>query len=560
MKRSLKILMVLLTISLVVGAGCLPTPTPSVQVPTPTAEATATQIEPTTISTGPQPDWWKTAVFYEIFVRSFKDSNGDGIGDFNGITMMLDYLNDGDPATETDLGITALWLMPINPSPSYHGYDVKDYTAVNPEYGTLQDFENLLKEAHKRGINIIIDFVINHTSSQHPWFLAAKDPASPYRDYYVWSETNPGFAGPWGQNVWIPSGKAYYYALFWDQMPDLNFRNPAVTQEIYNASRFWLEDVGVDGFRVDAARHLVEDGQTQMNTPETHDWFKGWRTYYKSVQPNAMSVGEIWDSTSSVAKYLQGDELDLAFNFDLADAWISDLSGGTTSVLKFIYKYEFERSKDTLFATFLTNHDMNRVMSQLNGDEEKAKLAATLLLTFPGVPFIYYGEEIGMSGVKPDEDLRRPMQWSADASAQFTTGNPWRAPYKDYKTVNVSLQDADPNSLLNHYRSLIHLRLDNPALLSGDLFAVDADQSSVLAYLREDGEQTFLIVANFGNQSVSNVSLTLPSSRLTGTLTPRMILGEGVPAGLTVGENGSFSGYVPLAELAQKSAVIVQLR
>jgi len=181
-------------------------------------------------------------------------------------------------------------------------------------------------------------------------------------------------------------------------------------------------------------------------------------------------------------------------------------------------------------------------------------------LTFPGVPFIYYGEEIGMSGVKPDEDLRRPMQWSADASAQFTTGNPWRAPYKDYKTVNVSLQDADPNSLLNHYRRLIHLRLDNPALLSGDLFAVDADQSSVLAYLREDGEQTFLIVANFGNQSVSNVSLTLPSSRLTGTLTPRMILGEGVPAGLTVGENGSFSGYVPLAELAQKSAVIVQLR
>jgi len=560
MKTHWKVFSILVVSCLLFLAGCNSIRPQITEAPT---SAPTTLAEPTLTPTPTKDidaDWWKTAVFYEIFVRSFNDSDGDGIGDFNGITAKLDYLNDGDPTTDTDLGITGIWLMPIFPSPSYHGYDVTDYMAVNAQYGTMDDFRNLLSEAHKRGIHIIIDFVINHTSTQHPWFKSAQDKDSPFRDYYIWSETNPGYAGPWGQVVWIPSTTGYYYALFWDQMPDLNFRNPSVTQEIYNTSRFWLEDIGVDGFRVDAARHLVEDGEVQTNTPETHDWFKGWRTFYKSINPNAMTIGEIWDSTSSVAKYLQGDELDLAFNFDLADAWISGVSGGSSSTLNFIYEYEFARTKDTLFATFLTNHDMNRVMSQLNGDLEKAKLAATLMLTFPGVPFIYYGEEIGMSGTKPDEDLRRPMQWSGETNAGFSSGNPWRDPYKDYMTVNVVEQDTDPDSLLNHYRELIHLRIDNPAFLNGELLAVDADNSRVIAFIREDADHTFLIMANLSNQDVVNVGLTLEKSQMTGTLAPQILLGQGTPVGLTVDENGAFSGYVPVPELTAKSAVILQLR
>ena len=232
-----------------------PTVTPeSSPIPSEIAAVTST---PTVGGT----NWWNEAVFYEIFVRSFKDSNGDGIGDFQGIIQQLDYLNDGDPNTTDDLGINAIWLMPIFPSPSYHGYDVTNYQDVNPDYGTLEDFQQLLEECHARGIRVIIDFVINHTSDKHPWFQAALDPASPYHEYYVWSETKPQGLGPLGQESWFkaPNGK-YYYAVFWSGMPDLNYNNPKVTEEIYAATQFWLEE-GVDGFRVDAARYLFEEGE-----------------------------------------------------------------------------------------------------------------------------------------------------------------------------------------------------------------------------------------------------------------------------------------------------------
>ncbi len=547
---------VLLLIVLILSAGCAPKATPTPAPPT-AVPAEPTAIPPAVDERG----WWETAVFYEIFVRSFNDSNGDGIGDFNGITEKLDYLNDGDPNTTTDLGITGIWLMPIFPSPSYHGYDVTDYQAVNPQYGTLDDFRNLLNEAHKRGIHIIIDFVINHTSSQHPWFKSAvADKNSPYRDYYIWSETNPGYAGPWGQVVWIPSATGYYYAIFWDQMPDLNLENPAVTQEVYAASRFWLEEVGVDGFRMDAARHLIEEGEIQVNTPQTHAWFKGFRTDYKAVNPQAITVGEVWDSTSNVAQYLQGDELDLAFNFDFADTVLGALQSGTTPAIKFVFKYEFERTKDTIFATFLTNHDQNRVMSALNSDVNKAKIAATILLTFPGVPYLYYGEEIGMSGTKPDEDIRRPMQWTGGANAGFSTATPWRAPYKDYTTLNVASQDADAASLLNLYRQLIHLRSTYPALHNGSLQAVDSKHTQIVAYLREDAEHTFLMVANFGKQPAKNIALKAPASQMQGSLTPTMVIGSGTPAGLTVNAQGGFEGYEPLGEIPPWTALVIQLR
>jgi alpha-amylase len=239
----------------------LPSPSPTVIPSTPPV----TQVPALSQGTDGYP-WWNDTIFYEIFVRSFCDSNGDGIGDFNGITEKLDYLK--------NLGVTGLWLMPINPSPSYHGYDVTNYFAVNPDYGTIADFKTLVSEAHNRGIRVIIDMVLNHTSSQHPWFIAAQDPNSPYRNFYIWSDTKPVYSGPWGEQVWYPTITGYYYAIFSQSMPDLNYRNTEVTAQMENAVKFWLETTGIDGFRLDAARHLIENGTVQANTPETHAWFK----------------------------------------------------------------------------------------------------------------------------------------------------------------------------------------------------------------------------------------------------------------------------------------------
>jgi len=262
--------------------------------------------------------WWNDSVFYEIFVRSFYDSDGDGIGDFNGIVEKMDYLNDGNPNTSTDLGITGIWLMPINPSPSYHGYSVTDYYSVNPEYGTMDDFENFLNEAHKRGIKVIVDLVLNHTSNQHPWFLNAADPTSPYHDWYIWSDTDPGYVGSWGQEVWFEQGDEYYYSTFSEFMPDLNYTNPEVTQEMQNVVQFWVNEVGVDGFRLDAAKHLIEEGTKQANTISTHSWYEKFRPALKQINPHALVVGEIWEDTRINAEYLQGDEGDPVTDYRLS--------------------------------------------------------------------------------------------------------------------------------------------------------------------------------------------------------------------------------------------------
>ncbi len=210
--------------------------------------------------------WWNDAVFYEIFVRSFYDSNGDGIGDFKGLMDKLDYLNDGDPDTHDDLGITGIWLMPIMKSPSYHGYDIQDYNATEPDYGSMQDFENFLEAAHQRGIKVIIDMVMNHSSNQHPWFTQSANNTGGYRDWYVWSPANPGFLGPWGQTVWFPRGGNYYYGLFGSGLPDINYRDTALKNAMFDVVNFWL-DKGVDGFRLDAIKYLVEDGTDVREYP-----------------------------------------------------------------------------------------------------------------------------------------------------------------------------------------------------------------------------------------------------------------------------------------------------
>ncbi|MGZ9166345.1 MAG: alpha-amylase family glycosyl hydrolase, partial [Anaerolineales bacterium] len=488
--------------------------------------------------------WWREAVFYEIFVRSFYDTDGNGIGDFNGITQKLDYLQ--------ELGINAIWLMPVHPSPSYHGYDVINYYAVNSEYGTMDDFRRLLEEAHNRDIRIIVDLVINHTSSQHPWFQEAnRELESKYRDYYVWSED--------GSNGWHQGQNGYYYAFFCDCMPDLNYLNPDVTTAILKVTGYWLNEIGVDGFRVDAAKHLIEDGEVRENTPATHEWYKGFYVAYKEQNPQAYAIGEVFGAGASIVKSYTGDQLDQIFNFEMSTGFVNSVNGGANSGVTSAIKFAQQDMPDFNFATFLTNHDQNRVMSVFNGDPGKAKAAATLLLTSPGTPFIYYGEEIGQQGQKPDEDIRLPMQWSAEANAGFTTGLPWRAPASDYQQVNVAAQDDDPDSLLNHYRELIRLRGEYQALSRGELALVETGNPGVYAVLRGAADQKIMVVVNLKGTPISDYRLSLNESLLSdGTLTPRTLFGtiEAIPVTVS---GGKFSEYKPVDELLPYQSYILEL-
>lgn len=493
--------------------------------------------------------WWNDTVFYEIFVRSFYDSDGDGIGDFRGLIEKLDYLNDGDPTTTDDLGITGIWLMPINPSPSYHGYDVVDYYDVNPEYGTLEDFHALLEAAHARGIRVIIDLVLNHTSTQHPWFQESRDPNSLRRDWYLWSDTRPTGSG-WHRD----SSGAYYYGIFWDQMPDLNYENPAVTAEMQKVIRFWLEDVGVDGFRLDAIKHLIEENGVLENTPGTLAWFEDFYGFYKGIAPEAFTVGEVWSSTDKVTQYV-GDKVDVAFEFELADAMIKTAFNARPGAVRLAQETVNASYPPGQFATFLANHDQPRTRSRLMNDEQ-AKVAATLQLTFGGVPFVYYGEELGMMGAKPDENIRRPMQWTAEGG--FSTGRPWRDYYEDYRERHVAGQNADPNSLLNHYRTLIGLRYRHEALRIGAWLPVEADRTPVYSTLRYTENELLLTLVNLSNQPVDDYSLTLARGPFVPGMQPAFLLGSGTLFAPPVNAAGGFAPYRPVDVLPPYGSVVLQ--
>ena len=512
------------------------------------------------------PVWWKDAVFYEIFVRSFADSNGDGIGDFKGLTAKLDYLNDGKPETKTDLGVTGLWLMPINPSPSYHGYDVSDYLNVNPQYGTLDDFKQFLAEAHKRGIHVLMDFVINHTSTQHPWFQAALKGDPKYHDYYIWSKTNPNYQGPWGEQVWYKQGEEYYYAIFDPAMPDLNYKNPAVTQEILDAARYWVEDVGIDGFRVDAAKHLVEDGQTQENTAATHAWYKVNTPLIQAMalkdwQPaqKPLLVGEVSGSSDAAAKYVQNGELDLVFNFDLGTGILTAARGKYGQMADSTITRQVITFQNMPYASFLTNHDQDRAMTTLGGDADAARTAAAILLTTPGIPFIYYGEEIGMSGGKPDTVIRSPMQWNSAQNAGFTTSTPWQKLIPDYETKNVAAQSTDPKSLWSLYRDLIQVRSQNYALRTGQYVSVTVNDSKLFAALRTAEKESVLVIVNASKEAVKDAQLSWKSSALQGSYQLTMIYGSGKMAALTVGAKGEIAKYQPISEIPAGAVLIARL-
>jgi len=526
------------------------------------ATGTSDRISETTINldnieTDP---WWNDAVFYEIFVRSFYDSNADGVGDLQGIIQKLDYLNDGNPNTDTDLGITALWLMPIFPSPSYHGYDVTDYRNIDEEYGTMNDFKALITAAHARGIKIVIDFVGNHTSDQHPWFTASASNESK-RDWYLWNSNKPSYNGPWGQEVWHERNSSYYYGVFWGGMPDLNYTNQEVTNEIKNTLRFWKEEVGVDGFRIDAVKHWIENGNQQENTAATLAWWRDLYIFKNSLDPGLMMVGEAWTSTQNIAPY-SDKRLDYCFEFDLSYALIDGINNQTNSGLKSKMSEIISTYEPNQYGTFLTNHDQDRSFYRFGMHERKAKLAARILLSLPGVPYIYYGEEVGMLGQKPDEDIRRPMQWTSSANAGFSSTQPWHPLNNNYANYNVANQQSESESIWSQYQIWIKQRTRNTALRSGTYDFIESNNSRMFSYLRTDSESntSFVVIHNLSSQNTDDITIRINNSSLTeGTYNLINILNNQNMGSVNVISSGAFDTTLSEVTLAAYSSFLLKL-
>ncbi len=434
-----------------------------------------------------------TPVFYEIFVRSFADGDGDGIGDINGITQKLDYLK--------QLGIGGLWLTPFHPSPTYHKYDVMDYYAIDPEYGTIADFKNLLAQAHARNIKVVMDLVVNHTSSRHPWFINACDGKAPYANYYVWSDTAK--AKGWYNNLKNPQQK--YYGFFWEQMPDLNFDNPEVENEVLKIASFWLA-AGVDGFRLDAAQHIYEPHEPEKNMR----WWNKFHKHVKQINPDAFIIGEVWNKDSLVAAYLK-DGMDACFNFDLSAAILRAVSTSTPGdfIQKLISMHALYRSYNPNYADaiFITNHDQDRYASILNNNIPQMKQAIAILFTLPGIPFLYYGEEIGMLGKFPDELRREPFLWGL----QSAYNTRWE---KAVHTTSVTVipldkQMNDDKSLFSYYRLWLKLRNDYPFLSRGKLVTHTTTYDGCIAFELLDKQQQYLIIHRL---APGNLQLKLPKN------------------------------------------------
>ena len=444
--------------------------------------------------------WAKESIFYQIFVRSFYDSNNDGIGDFNGVAQKLDYIK--------DLGANAIWLMPINKCETYHGYDMIDYYDVQREYGTMSDLENLINECHKRDMKIIMDLVINHTSNHHPWFQSAmKDPTSEFHDRYIF-ETDPTKQFNIRES---PNGERYY-AVFSDHMPDLNYKNENVKEEMLKVADFWL-DKGMDGFRLDAAKFIDEDMDI------THSW---WKTFTKHVQeknPSAFIVGENWITKLDEISEFYAD-MNSSFNFNLCDTigrmaqgQVVDIAGRVTSMRE---KYtEVANREDSvnncpIDSTMINNHDMDRIASLLKGNKERTKMAATLLYTLPGTPFIYYGEELGQLGRSPDPNRREPFDWYKSASGEgMTKMNRRDFTNMTYTKANdgISLEEEidDENSIYNHYKKLIKIRRNNPYIFNGVLENIPCKGFGMYRFRTYNEKKSKFIdsVFNFGKKTFS---------------------------------------------------------
>lgn len=421
----------------------------------------------------------KYRTYYEVFVYSFYDSDGDGIGDLNGLTGKLDYINDGDASTHTDLGCNGIWLMPIMPSETYHKYDVTDYCSIDPEYGTMEDFEAFMSACNERDIHVLLDLVINHTSSKHPWFteavsylqsLGEGEPSAadcPYFEYYNFSKEKK--SGNWYQ---VPETEWYYEAPFWSEMPDLNLYSEAVRAEIAEITQFWL-DKGVAGFRLDAAKEYISDS-TSSNV-EILTWLND---TVKDRKEDAYIVAEVWTDADTYAKYYESG-IDSTFDFQFAsqDGIIAGVLNGTGGRTPAVYGSAVEKvaeklseyNADFIDAPFYTNHDMGRSAGYYAGEgsAEKTKIAQAMNLLMSGNAFLYYGEELGMKGAGKDENKRAPMQWTADASAEGMCEGPEYMDSIKMKFGSLEEQEADAASVYNYVKAVIYIRNAFPEIARG---------------------------------------------------------------------------------------------
>lgn len=497
--------------------------------------------------------WNKNAAFMEIFVRSYKDSDGDGIGDFKGLTAKLDYLK--------SLGVTGIWLMPMMPSQDHdHGYAVADYRAVNPEYGTMQDFETFLAEAHKRGIGVILDFVVNHSAASNPLFVAAATSrSSPYRDWYMFSDENPGWYdakirgqdGAYWNDPWIPAAKAtpgglgYYYGVFSGQMPDFNWRNPKVVAYMQDTMRFWLNK-GVDGFRLDAVTMLLEDGpKAYFNNPGNAALVAQLKSTLDEYDNRYM----ICEVSEGAAKYT--DACGYAFAYG-SQAAIED-SARKGVVQEALVAQLLNPSRDAM-PLALQSHDAyvgDRLINQfgVNGlDDYRVSAAISILAS--RTPFSYYGEEIGMSngGKYDDPGLRSPMSWTAAApSAGFSTRRPYRAPAINFASMNVAAEAKDPQSLLAWYTALYNVRRAHPVIGSGDFKLLSKVGEPVLAFSRTGPGDSAIVAINVSDKA-QNVTLDAGASH---TRFRDGLAGKAAPV-LISSAAGSLSLHI-----ASKSAVVM---
>lgn len=525
-------------------AGCQP------QADTTAAStATAENTAPTAVAKAEQNNWWQEAVFYQIWPRSFYDTNADGHGDFNGMTAKLPYLQ--------DLGVTALWLTPMFEAPSYHGYDFTEFYQVESDYGSMAEFEHFIQQADKHGMKVILDLVINHISSEHDWFKRSAAGEAPYKDYFVWRDDMPAAGSGWGHAwsnndkpdaVWHynDSRKAYYYAAFGASQPDLNLRHPDVVAEMKKMAKFWL-DKGVAGFRLDAVRFAMEGGpDAQADTEETIAYWQDFNQYVKSVNPQAYLVGEAWTDIPVAARYYGGGTgLDQGFDFEVGYKILGLLKPGASGEAQFgtmdsnidsnaqktaeaaVLQQNVQQRIDSaaplsFFAPFLTNHDQERLAYQLAAHDAKAKQAAAMLFSSPGTPYIYYGEEIGLTqgGTGHDVYKRAPMLWDNSPQAGFTqSATSWveqlelfGANFPNWYPAflaeqlaktdrSVATQQAQPDSIWNLYKLLIAQKKQRPELTTQGSYAVTQLDNGVVQIAREHNGSKTLFVLNLSNNA-----------------------------------------------------------
>ena len=497
-------------------------------------------------------DWWKSAIIYQIYPRSFQDTNGDGFGDFQGIIKRLPYLE--------KLGIDCIWLCPVYRSPQDdNGYDISDYCDVDPMFGTMADMEELIGKAREHGIYIVMDLVLNHSSDEHKWFIEAKKSReNPYHDYYVWRDGKEGvlpndMKAAFGGSAWewVPEVEQYYFHQFSVKQPDLNWENPKLRQELRDIINFWI-DKGVGGFRLDVIDLVgkVPDEKITSNGPKLHEYIKE-MTAHTFVRDNLISVGETWSATPEIAKLYSnpdGSELSMVFQFEHIcldqqegkEKW--DLAPLPFHKFKEVWnKWQTELYGCGWNSLFWDNHDLPRIVSRWGDEgqyrEESAKMLATLLHGMQGTPYIYQGEELGMTNVKYEleeyrdielfgmykerraqgytheelmesiyaktrDNARTPMQWDTTEQAGFTTGKPWMKVNPNYTEINAAEQVDCEDSIFNYYRKLIQLRKELPVLTDGKFTMLDMDHNQIFAYLRDTGEDKLLVVCNFYGNTV----------------------------------------------------------